>query len=192
MRKWIKLPLIAVLLGAAFALTGCGKDKQPYAYTGEPEMLFDFSDGGMRWDDTIEFELEEFPEIKFIWSSSNLAYVENPENGNDKQCFIFSGMPIWSVYFCDLNGDGKREIISGISVGSGIIDDRIIVYDHANSKLYTIEDRFNYDFAPLINEDRVMCYSKVKTYSYPDPPGEPVIEPLTMKVLTEKTDNSIW
>lgn len=150
-------------------------------------MLFDFSDGGMRWDDTIEFELEEFPEIKFAWTSGGISFIED-----EKENPVFGGMPIWSVYLCDLNGDGKREIISGISVGSGIIDERIMVYDHGNKKLYTLADRFNTDFTPLINEDGVMCYSKVKLHTYPDPPGEPVIEPLTMNILTEKTDDQIW
>lgn len=187
MRKWINLPLTAAVLGAALILSGCGKEKEPQVHTGEPQKLFDFSDGGMRWDDTIEFEIEEFPELKFIWSSADLTLADN-----GKESVLFSGMPIWSVYFCDLNGDGKREIISGISVGSGIIDDRIIVSDIANDRLYTLEDRFNYNFAPLINENGVMCYSKIASNTYPEPPGEPVIEPLTMKVLTEKSDNSIW
>lgn len=190
MRKWIKSALTAALLGVTL-ISGCGKEKESYKYPeaepGKPQMLFDYSDSGMRWDDTIEFEMEEFPELKFTWSSANLTL-----NENGRESVLFSGMPIWSVFFCDLNGDGKREIISGISVGSGIIDDRIIVYDPENGKLYMLEDRFNYDFTPLINENLVMCYSKVKANTYPEPPGEPVIEPLTMNVLTEKTDNSVW
>ena len=187
MRKWIKFPLMTAILGAALVFSGCGKEKTPYAYTSEAEKLFDFSDGGMRWDDSIEFELEEFPDIQFTWDSANLTAAED-----GRERVLFSGMPIWSVYFCDLNGDGKREIISGISVGSGIIDDRIIVYAPANGRLYTLADRFNCDFAPLIDESGTMCYSMIKTRTYSEPPGETVIEPLTMSVLTEKTDNSMW
>lgn len=189
MRKWIKLPFTAVLLGAALISSGCGKEKDPYMYvkTGDPVMLFDYSDSGMKWDDTVEFEMDEFPELRFTWNSAGVAVIEN-----GKERVLFSGMPVWSVYFCDLNGDGKREIISGISVGSGIIDERIMVSDIANNKLYTLSGRFSYDFAPLINEDGVMCYSKTASNTYPDPPGEAVIEPLTMSVLTEKTDDSIW
>lgn len=186
MRKLTKLPLIAAVLGVALFSTGCGKEKTEDVPAGEPVRLFDFSNGGMRWDDTIEFEMEEFPELKFTWSSANIALIED-----GKESVLFSGMPIWSVYFCDLNGDGKREIISGISAGSGIVDNRIMVYDCANSKLYTLADRFNCDFAPLIDENWVMCYSKIENHSYPDPPGEAVIMPLTMSVLTEKTDGSV-
>ena len=32
---------------------------------------------------------------------------------------LYDGMPIWSVYFYDLTGDGNPELCSTISFGSG-------------------------------------------------------------------------
>ena len=37
---------------------------------------------------------------------------------------LYTGMPIWNVYFCDLTGDGLPELCSSISGGSGMIDNR--------------------------------------------------------------------
>ena len=60
---------------------------------------------------------------------------------------IFSGMPIWYAYFCDLNGDGVSELCAGTSLGSGMVDDRIEVYDFVKQQLYTLQDRGKYDYA---------------------------------------------
>ena len=60
---------------------------------------------------------------------------------------IFSGMPIWYAYFCDLNGDGVSELCAGTSFGSGMVDDRIEVYDFVKQQLYTLQDRGKYDYA---------------------------------------------
>lgn len=180
---------ISLALAAVIALTGCNKQpRQTSVEASEAEELFDYFTGGMRWDDTIEFEMDEFPDVKFVWDCMNL---KASENGSERA--LYSGMPIWSVYFCDLNGDGKREIISGISLGSGIIDDRILVCDYANGKLYSLSDRFNYDFVPLIAEDGTLQYSKRPYAAYSDEKIEPVIEPLTMNILRDITDNNdIW
>lgn len=59
---------------------------------------------------------------------------------------IFSGMPIWYAYFCDLNGDGVSELCAGTSLGSGMVDDRIEVYDFVKQQLYTLQDRGKYDY----------------------------------------------
>ena len=59
---------------------------------------------------------------------------------------IFSGMPIWYAYFCDLNGDGVSELCAGTSFGSGMVDDRIEVYDFVKQQLYTLQDRGKYDY----------------------------------------------
>lgn len=53
---------------------------------------------------------------------------------------LYTGMPIWNTYFCDLTGDGFPDLCSTLTFGSGIIDSRIIVYDYANGASYTLED----------------------------------------------------
>ena len=55
-------------------------------------------------------------------------------------------MPIWYAYFCDLNGDGVSELCAGTSLGSGMVDDRIEVYDFVKQQLYTLQDRGKYDY----------------------------------------------
>lgn len=183
-----------ILAAAAVLLSGCNNARQAGGtdvfQPSEAYALFDFSNGGMRWDDTIEFDMDEFPDLSFTWDSMNLTATENGE-----QRALFSGMPIWSVYFCDLNGDGKREIISEISLGSGIVDERIIVYDVANSKLYDLSDRFNFNFSLKLSEDGTLWYEKRSSSSYFDDPektNKTDTALLTMNVLTEKKDGTVW
>ena len=64
---------------------------------------------------------------------------------------ILSGMPIRNAYFCDLNGDGVSELCAGTSWGSGIVDDRICVYDFVNEQSYSLADRGNQDY--LLSEE---------------------------------------
>lgn len=59
---------------------------------------------------------------------------------------ILSGMPIWNAYFSDLNGDGVSELCAGTSFGSGMVDDRILVYDFVSGKRYELESRGDYDY----------------------------------------------
>jgi len=68
-------------------------------------------------------------------------------------------MPIWSVYFYDLTGDGKPEICSSASYGSGLIDERIIVYDYVNQKTYVLADRGQYDYI-LFEKDNSLYVKK--------------------------------
>lgn len=41
-------------------------------------------------------------------------------------------MPIWNVYFYDLTGNGLSKLCSTLNFESGLIDNRICVYDYAN------------------------------------------------------------
>ena len=59
---------------------------------------------------------------------------------------LYIGMPIWSVYFCDLNGDGRRELCSQVSWGSGMIDEHVVVCDYAAGEGYDLWERFEYDY----------------------------------------------
>lgn len=165
-------------------LSGCGKnapesvsdDNNAYA----PEKLFDyFYSDDMPWDETKEFTLPEFSDVSFKWNDERVTAV----NGG-KETKLFWGMPVWGVYLADLNGDGKREICSTVSMGSGMIDERIYVYDYANGKLYGLEDRFHYNYR-LELRDGVLMYVK---YPEPTPANsnlEEITEPLTLEKMTE-------
>lgn len=167
------------LSAALVLLTGCARNKPavPDENSVYPaEMLFDyFFSADMPWDETKEFEVPEFPDSKFGWNSGNVfAMTESEERG------LYWGMPVWNVYLADLNGDGMREICSAVSMGSGIIDERIYAYDCANGKLYELNDRFYYNYS-LELRDGVLVY--VKTPEGAE--GEETSGPLTIDKMTE-------
>lgn len=68
---------------------------------------------------------------------------------------VLSGMPIRNAYFCDLNGDGVSELCAGTSFGSGMVDDRICVYDFVAEKHYALQARGEYDYT-LSEENGVL------------------------------------
>lgn len=68
---------------------------------------------------------------------------------------LYFGMPIWSVYFCDFNGDGKPELCSSTSFGSGMIDNRFIVYDYANGTSYEKADRGSFDYTLSLRDGKL-------------------------------------
>ena len=150
-----KFPML--LWGKAFDASGASLQKEKclqaardYYGVGDPSNImskssaakwFDCLHGDeMVWDGRREIDLDEFPDVTFHWSSEKLEAVTEKET-----ITLYTGMPIWSVYFCDLNGDGKPEVCSSISFGSGIIDNRIIVADYANKAVYELSDRGHYD-----------------------------------------------
>ena len=161
-------------LTAAFAvlLSGCSKDvsKSP-----DTVCLFDnfFSEGIP--PNEIEFTLPEFPDVKFTWDTLNIVSVKDGE-----KTALFWGMPIWSVYLADLNGDGKREICSTVSIGSGIVDERIIVYDYANGELYELQDRFYHNYRVEL-KNGILYYTETPERA----DGEERSEPLTLDIMTK-------
>lgn len=101
----------------------------------------------MKWDGSLEINLTEFPDVTFRWSYGEMLAVKG-----DKSTSLYTGMPIWNAYFCDLSGDGLPELCSTISWGSGMIDNRVIIYDYANGASYKLSDRGDFDFALRFNE----------------------------------------
>ena len=95
----------------------------------------------MKWDGSIDITLPEFTDVTFRWSYGEMVAVKGNENTS-----LYTGMPIWNTYFCDLSGDGLPELCSTISWGSGMIDNRVIIYDYANGVSYSLEDRGYTDY----------------------------------------------
>ena len=95
----------------------------------------------MKWDGSLEISLTEFPDVTFRWTSGEMLAVKG-----SKSTSLYTGMPIWNAYFCDLTGDGLPELCSTISWGSGMIDNRVIIYDYANGVSYELSDRGYFDF----------------------------------------------
>ena len=95
----------------------------------------------MKWDGSLEIGLTEFPDVTFRWSYGEMLAVKDGESTS-----LYTGMPIWNTYFCDLSGDGLPDLCSTISWGSGMIDNRVIIYDYANGVSYELSDRGYFDF----------------------------------------------
>ena len=113
----------------------------------------------MHWDGYLETTRPEFPGVTFRWYPGKLEAVTETEI-----IPLYSGMPVWSVYFYDLTGDGLPELCSTLSFGSGLIDDRVIVYDYANGASYTLEDRGYYDYTLRLNSEDGCLYVDKKVY----------------------------
>ena len=104
--------------------------------------------------DTQEYEttLLEFPGITFRYTSGTVSAIRNGEESE-----LFVGMPIWDVYFVDLNGDGYREICSTVSFGSGVIDEHVVVLDYRDGQLYTLWERGEFDYSLRIEDSVLIC-----------------------------------
>ena len=116
----------------------------------------------MNWDGGLEINIPEFPNVTFRW------YPEKMETVTEREIIplpLYTGMPIWSAYFCDLTGDGLPELCSSLSFGSGIIDERIIIYDYANGISYELEERGTFDYILRLNDSDGQLYVDKKNYN---------------------------
>ena len=114
----------------------------------------------MKWDGSLEISLTEFPDVTFRWTYGEMLAVKG-----SKSTSLYTGMPIWNAYFCDLTGDGLPELCSSISWGSGMIDNRVIIYDYANGVSYELSDRGCFDFTLRFNEADGCLYVDKKKYN---------------------------
>ena len=119
-----------------------------------------YHDDNLPWNDSINIALPEFPGVTFTWTSEKVT-----ANGIE----LFQGMPVWNVYLADLTNDGKPEFCATVSIGSGIVDTRVIVYDYANGQAYQLAERMKYDYNLSIQDGKVM----VTQSDYRD--GKPLI-----------------
>ena len=121
--------------------------------------------------------IEDFPGVMFFYGSDNIGTLNRT---------LYRGMPVKDLYLIDLNGDGKRELCSTVCMGYGIIDERVMVYDYANQKLYELSDRGHYDYSIKV------LYSETDQYYYTgivkrDYFTEDIIweKPFTLDLMTE-------
>lgn len=114
----------------------------------------------MKWDGSLEISLTEFPDVTFRWTYGEMLAVKG-----SKSTSLYTGMPIWNAYFCDLTGDGLPELCSTISWGSGMIDNRVTIYDYANGASYELYDRGCFDFTLRFNEADGYLYVDKRKYN---------------------------
>ncbi len=134
----------------------------------EAEVWVDYSSTGeMPWDKSIELQLEEYPGVTFRWTPYGITAED--ETG---ETALIGGMPVWNVFLCDLNGDGRRELCATVYFGSGITDSHIEVYDYDAKQWYILWDRMEYDYA-LSLEDGQLQVSRWEYQGGPPCQGEP-------------------
>ena len=87
--------------------------------------------------------LSAFPEVTFSW---NGAQSEITVTGRNEKPTIFGAMPLWNAFFTDVTGDGKPDLCTGGAYGSGQIALIVTVYDIADDKIYSLNERNEYDY----------------------------------------------
>lgn len=180
-----KIIALALCFALSIPLISCGK--APVSESSEPSKSnsvikwFDCLNGDeMVWDSVREYNLDEFSGVTFRWQSDKLEAV------TDKDIVpLYNGMPIWSVYFYDLTGDGNPELCSTLSFGSGIIDNRIIIYDYAGGASYELSDRFNFDYVLNMQGDSLIVEKRVYMQDELTESGELVFLNDTIQIKTE-------
>ena len=120
---------------------------------------FDYTDNP---SDAYEYmplyaNLPEFPNATFRYAG-NIGVSDGDASGPR---VLISGMPIWNAYFCDLTGDNLPEICATLSIGSGMIDNRIIIYDYANGVSYELEDRGTHDYTLSLQDGKLIVTKRV-------------------------------
>ena len=156
-----KIAITVLCLVLSMLLTSCGKVPVSGS-NGPPEpdsviKWFDCLNGEeMVWDGVREYTLEEFPGVTFRWHPEQLEAVTDKETVP-----LYNGMPIWSVYFCDLTGDSDPEFCSTLSFGSGMIDNRIMIYDYADGTSYELSDRGDFDYVLNMQDGSLVVEKRI-------------------------------
>lgn len=158
-----------------------------FAHKGTVERWFDYSDNPseMQWDGRMEANIPEFPDVTFRWYPEKMDAVT--EEGITT---LYTGMPIWSAYFCDLTGDGIPEICSQVSFGSGIIDSRVIIHDYANGASYSLIDRGYHDYYLRMNESDSYLYVDKKVYNSDEVVSSGRLVYKDSCIMVEETENN--
>ena len=158
-----------------------------FAHKGTVERWFDYSDNPseMQWDGRMEANIPEFPDVTFRWYPGKMDAVT--EEGITT---LYTGMPIWSAYFCDLTWDGIPEICSQVSFGSGIIDNRVIIFDYANGVSYKLEDRGYHDYYLRMNDADGYLYVDKKVYNSDEVVSSGRLVYKDSCIMVEETDNN--
>lgn len=159
--------LAALVMGTSFLPVSDGIFAEQAESAGT-EVWFDFLQGGYP-KDKYEIVLPEYPDTVFRCNGLTLW----AERAGEK-IPMYDGMPIWSVYFCDLNGDGKRELCSQVSWGSGMIDEHIEVYNYAAGEGYSLWERCEYDYFLKFEDGELRAWKSTYPLYYED--GEVIAE----------------
>lgn len=119
------------------------------AADGEGMLLVDVKGREYDPDEEELFTLPEYPGVQFLRKWATISV----QQGDDWR-YVMQGS---RIYLADLNGDGAREFCTTRNVGSGIIDQRIYVYDFADDMRYTVHQRTEYDYDLSLVDGRMVA-----------------------------------
>lgn len=125
---------------------------------------FDYTENPSAMDDESTIKLPIYPDVTFSYNQTQII-ASKPFDTSELtgQTILIDGMPIWNAYFTDLTGDDFPEICATYSFGSGMIDNRITIYDYVNGVSYELSDRGCFDFAlRLDKQDGHLYVDKTK------------------------------
>lgn len=152
---------------------------------------FDFLTDFEGVDETMVYEHADLQGMKFEYYLGGITIY----NGNT---VIREISPCINAFFCDLTQDGIPELCMTWCFGSGLIDERVVVYDSVQDVFYKLEERGYYDYV-LSLLDETLIVTKVK-YSTDEivAQGPIVLEEnsesgeLYLKILSENSNEVIY
>ena len=133
------------------------KVRKWFDYTEDPSQ--------MSYESELKIQFDEFPDITFRYTPYEIITTTSWDDSElEGHTILISGMPIWNAYFADLTGDDMPELCSSLSMGSGMIDNRVIIFDYANGISYKLEDRGSYDYYLRMDDTNGCLYVDKKVY----------------------------
>ena len=96
--------------------------------------------------------------------------------------FLFSFSILYMRIFWIVS---NPELCSTLSIGSGIIDNRIMIYDYAGGASYELSDRGNFDYVLNMQEDSLVVEKRVYMQNELVESGELVFLDDTLQIKTE-------
>ncbi|MDE6578966.1 MAG: hypothetical protein K2K41_00330, partial [Ruminiclostridium sp.] len=134
----------------------------------------------------VEFELEEFEGVTFGWENGRL-YTRAGNSEERKNVLGGTGVYVspYNTYLCDITGDGRREICTTVSIGSGIVSSFLHVWDYYNNEIYVLDKRGERDYGLDKKDGELYLLSwKFSMYCDEDDRDEKA-ELLTLDILKE-------
>lgn len=127
---------------------------------------FDYTDDPSSMDDESTIKLPIYQDITFSYNQEQIiASRPFDDSKHTGQTILITGMPIWNAYFTDLTGDDYPEICATYSYGSGIIDNRVVIYDYVNGASYELSERGYHDFTLRQDNQDGHLYVDKKQYN---------------------------
>ena len=144
MKKTVLLPLLTIIMAVSMLIVGCSKDNN----TEDNDMPIDQVVSVTPEPVASVTPMPEEEEDKYIITGKDLD-PEVVAAFNEYICehTVSMGRFLMDRYtYYDITGDGKPDLCTSVTHGSGIISTGIFVYDIENGQGYQLQDRGEYDY----------------------------------------------